>query len=801
MDFGELRVTYVGDPRPATRAATEVDRINRQTARNAEANDRLLGRSKKTLADVQTREAKRGADAFIRELERTRRAERASGGGGGGLGAGAQFSTLAGGRLAFAGGGAVGGVGALAAGFIAAAKAGVEYKGTLDKLSRSFETLLGSQEAATRHLKELQDFANRTPFEFEDVARASQRFQAMGIEAGKVVPLLQDMGNAVAAVGGGKDELDRVALAIAQINAKGRVMSQEMNQLSEVGISGWKALQVETGKTREELMKMVEAGDVSAETFNKAFHRMYGDSTAMSKQMGTLAGATSTLKDATKLLLSDAFTPLHNILRDTAVELARISIEGFNAQKGLTAAASVFRSGFNMANLGGGDSLLIGLALQQGGPQAAAAMAAILRGAQPKGKAEWGQGQSWFDTPVKVPEQFQHKQKISDAEIFGAQQARAQKEAEEATRKANAEMRRQSDVLGRIALDFGEASTRVSGFSGDALQLEAALYKLSIGFHELSDANKQLAQAEINRLFSAKRAEQHLKAADDLQKTLNSFVDAAQEEFRGGKTNVDIVTEALAAFVDTGAKADDTMRKLAAGAMQLAASMDYGDQLMGFVENMKALSATIRDIPLEPGKAVSQLQGAQFSPLDLSNVKVDDWRQVAEDLSDIFSNVFEGIEDGWRGMWSEMLNTARTTLLAISRDLMKMALTGEKSGAGGIIGMAANWLGSALFGGLLGGANLPMAGASKMGGSYLQPSFAGGFADGGFIPPGKWGMTGERGPEPVFGGRTGVTVTPASKTIINKTTIINYQPRNVPNSVSSRRSTRETFEALLSFAR
>ena len=41
-------------------------------------------------------------------------------------------------------------------------------------------------------------------------------------------------------------------------------------------------------------------------------------------------------------------------------------------------------------------------------------------------------------------------------------------------------------------------------------------------------------------------------------------------------------------------------------------------------------------------------------------------------------------------------------------------------------------------------------------------SFFGGFADGGYIPPGKWGMTGERGPEPVFGGRTGVTVRPNS---------------------------------------
>lgn len=38
--------------------------------------------------------------------------------------------------------------------------------------------------------------------------------------------------------------------------------------------------------------------------------------------------------------------------------------------------------------------------------------------------------------------------------------------------------------------------------------------------------------------------------------------------------------------------------------------------------------------------------------------------------------------------------------------------------------------------------------------------FKGLFADGGFIPPNSWGIAGERGPEPVFGGSTGVTVFP-----------------------------------------
>ncbi|MGH9553336.1 MAG: hypothetical protein ACRD3W_28405 [Terriglobales bacterium] len=39
--------------------------------------------------------------------------------------------------------------------------------------------------------------------------------------------------------------------------------------------------------------------------------------------------------------------------------------------------------------------------------------------------------------------------------------------------------------------------------------------------------------------------------------------------------------------------------------------------------------------------------------------------------------------------------------------------------------------------------------------------FAGGFATGGQIPAGQWGIAGENGPEPVFGGITGATVFPS----------------------------------------
>ena len=45
---------------------------------------------------------------------------------------------------------------------------------------------------------------------------------------------------------------------------------------------------------------------------------------------------------------------------------------------------------------------------------------------------------------------------------------------------------------------------------------------------------------------------------------------------------------------------------------------------------------------------------------------------------------------------------------------------------------------------------------------FAKDLFAGGFATGGFIPPGQFGVVGERGPEIAFGGRSGATIAPIS---------------------------------------
>lgn len=137
----------------------------------------------------------------------------------------------------------------------------------------------------------------------------------------------------------------------------------------------------------------------------------------------------------------------------------------------------------------------------------------------------------------------------------------------------------------------------------------------------------------------------------------------------------------------------------------------------------------------------ARAQFAAQDQFDASNKKaVGDAEKVgslANDLGLSFSSAFEDaivnggkLSDVMRGLEQDILRIITRKLIT---EPLGNAITGFLGGGGG-----------------------------ASGGGFLSSLFSGFFATGGYIPPGRWGMTGERGPEPVFGGRTGVTVQPNS---------------------------------------
>lgn len=197
-------------------------------------------------------------------------------------------------------------------------RTGIDFNSMKEQAEIAFTTMLGSGTGAKRFLDELAAFAAKTPFEFPELVQASQRMLAMGFTSRQVLPTLTAIGDAVAAMGGGSEMIDRVTRALGQMQAKGKVSAEEMLQLTEAGIPAWQNLADKIGVTVPQAMEKVTKGAVSARTGIDAqiegINRSFGG--MMEQQSKTFAGMLSNLKDTFTQAAGEVLEPFFNVAKD-----------------------------------------------------------------------------------------------------------------------------------------------------------------------------------------------------------------------------------------------------------------------------------------------------------------------------------------------------------------------------------------------------------------------------------------------------------------------------------------------------
>jgi len=212
-------------------------------------------------------------------------------------GVGNKFSTMAG---AFAVGGlAVNAVSAAFNGLVDAGKNVLKGATDFEQSRVAFETMLGSADKAKKMLKEVSDFAAKTPFELPEVVTGAKQLLAYNIEADKIIPTFKALGNIAAGVG--KDKLPQLILAFGQVKAATKLTGQELRQFTEAGVPMLATLATQMGKTEGEIKKMVEAGQIGFADVEKALFSMSQEggkfNGLMEKQALTLGGVMSNLSD------------------------------------------------------------------------------------------------------------------------------------------------------------------------------------------------------------------------------------------------------------------------------------------------------------------------------------------------------------------------------------------------------------------------------------------------------------------------------------------------------------------------
>ena len=192
----------------------------------------------------------------------------------------------------------------------------------LETQRRSLEVLTGSLVKTNEIIKELQAFGAVTPFKSSELIDTAKRLKAFGFETDKIVDVTKRLGDIAGATG---SDLNGIATAFGQIQAKGKLQQEENLQLLERGVDITSELKKITGLQGTEFESAMRKGKISSELVNQALINLTetggeyaGGAVAQST---TLAGKFSTLIDNIERLaqkLSEVLEPALKKILDTA---------------------------------------------------------------------------------------------------------------------------------------------------------------------------------------------------------------------------------------------------------------------------------------------------------------------------------------------------------------------------------------------------------------------------------------------------------------------------------------------------
>ena len=192
----------------------------------------------------------------------------------------------------------------------------------LETQRKSLEVLTGSLVKTNEIIKELQAFGAVTPFKSSELIDTAKRLKAFGFETDKIVDVTKRLGDIAGATG---SDLNGIATAFGQIQAKGKLQQEENLQLLERGVDITSELKKITGLQGTEFESAMRKGKISSELVNQALINLTetggqyaGGAIAQST---TLAGKFSTLIDNIERLaqkLAKTLEPALKKILDTA---------------------------------------------------------------------------------------------------------------------------------------------------------------------------------------------------------------------------------------------------------------------------------------------------------------------------------------------------------------------------------------------------------------------------------------------------------------------------------------------------
>jgi tape measure domain-containing protein len=198
---------------------------------------------------------------------------------------------------------------------------------------RSADSTLTLEQAMSKAKVQAQDtiqwvekLAVESPFTSEGVAQAFRMAQAYGFTGDEAKRLTQAMIDFASGSGATEASMARIAMVMGQIKAAGRLLGQDMMQLTSVGMPVMQILADYFKTTTAEIVNMREKGLIPAKEAVEAItaYMETNFAGAAKRQATSWAGLVSTIQDLKTIALRDFFTPMFTAVQPYVIQFTTL---------------------------------------------------------------------------------------------------------------------------------------------------------------------------------------------------------------------------------------------------------------------------------------------------------------------------------------------------------------------------------------------------------------------------------------------------------------------------------------------
>ena len=197
----------------------------------------------------------------------------------------------------------------------------------------SFATLFKGEDKAKQYLADLVQMANTTPFLYDDLTAMSKTLATYGYDDTSILPVLQTIGDAGAALGQSTSDMNAVATAIGRMKSSNKTTLEYLNILNDRGIGAVGMLADAYGVDQGTVYSMISKGEIAGQDAARIILDALTESFSgsMEAQSKTFSGITSTI-EGLQQELDNAMGEGYNAARMQGLEAQKDWLGGESGQ-------------------------------------------------------------------------------------------------------------------------------------------------------------------------------------------------------------------------------------------------------------------------------------------------------------------------------------------------------------------------------------------------------------------------------------------------------------------------------------